>query len=116
MSMLVLHPRISISTACTGRGVDVSVGRASVGVGEGGGVYVLVGVDGIITVTVFSNDGGGMISGVAVTMPGVHVGIGVQTGNGWGAAPHTSQAESVIVTSRRVKIFLIQRLYPRNPR
>lgn len=88
MSKLVLHPRITKATDCTGAEVNVSVGRAGVIVGVEVDVAVLTGVTGEMTVTlekgvsVLTKIGGGMMKGVAVTMPGVWVGFAVQTGKG----------------------------------
>lgn len=86
MSTLVLHPRISTSTDWKEDWVNVSVGGTGEKVRVGSGVSVFVGVTGKITVTpgaiVLSNVGGDMMKGVAVTMLGVIVGMGVQTGNG----------------------------------
>jgi hypothetical protein len=55
--------------------------------------------------------GGGMIRGVAVTMPGVCEGIGVQTGNGCGGAPHVSQPVRISVIATRSATFFMKLLY-----
>ena len=83
MSMLVLQPRMSTAMDLTGTIVDVSVGRIGASVDVDDGVSALVGVTGVITIMpgVIVNSGG-MIMGVAETMPGVLDEIGVQTGNG----------------------------------
>lgn len=88
-------------------------------VNVGDGVNVFSAVTGEITVTfedgvwvwVFIKMGGGMINGVAVTMPGVDEEIGVQTGNGWGATPQPSH-ELINIAKKRNKInFFIFLLY-----
>lgn len=114
--MLVLHPRISTSTDCTGGWTIVSVGWSGVDVSVGIGMFVFVGVICVTTimspgVAVLTNVGGGMMSGVAVTIPGVADGIGVQTGNGWGGAPHVSQAARVNVRQTKMRILFINLLY-----
>lgn len=95
--MLVLHPRISTVTDCMGANVTVSDGVGGVNVKVGLGRFVLVGVTGVRMMTpgvsVASKVGGGMIKGVAVTILGVFVETGVQTGKGCGGTPHVSQAE-----------------------
>ncbi len=64
-------------------GVDVKVGggvAVSVKMGVIEGVKSTPGV--FVSITMDVKVGGGRISGVAVTTPGVREGIGVQTGNG----------------------------------
>jgi hypothetical protein len=94
--MLVSHPRISISTDWIGAKVKVEVGKATVGVAEGGGIWLAVSVTGesIVTAGVIEA-GGGIMKGVAVIMLGVEDGAAVQTGKGWGGTPHVSHAASV---------------------
>jgi hypothetical protein len=95
MSMLVLQPRISTTTDCTGVdvnvgvnvnvGVGVSVGVICVLIGVGEGVSVFVRVTGAMTVTpelAVSVKGNVIMIGVAVIMLGVREGTTVQTGNG----------------------------------
>lgn len=115
ISMLVSQPNMTRFTDCMGASVKVTVGGLSVKVVVDVGVSVFSGVTGEITVTfeeggwlwVFIKTGGGMINGVAVTMPGVNDGAGVQTGNVWGAIPRTSQ-EVINIAARKVKtIFFI---------
>lgn len=111
--MLVSQPNMTRFTGCTGASVSVSVGGMSVKVDVGDGANVFSAVTGEITVTfedgvwVFIKMGGGMINGVAVTMPGVNDGAGVQTGNVWGAIPRTSHELISIVVSRKKMILFI---------
>lgn len=95
MSMLVLHPRISMATDGNGTRVFVADGGANVGDRVGDAVSDGVGdmgADDVTTgVTEKFNVGGGMIKGVAVKMGGVLVGGGDNTGNGCGATPQISQ-------------------------
>lgn len=115
ISMLVSQPNMTRFTGCTGASVSVSVGGMSVKVDVGDGANVFSAVTGEITVTfedgvwvwVFIKMGGGMINGVAVTMPGVNDGAGVQTGNVWGAIPRTSHELISIVVSRKKMILFI---------
>lgn len=92
-----------------------SVGGVGVNVGDAGGISVFVEVTCDMTVTTgmaeLSNAGGGMISGVAVTMLGVKDGIGVHTGNGWGGAPQVSQAARAKVNAKSIKYLIIKILY-----
>jgi hypothetical protein len=69
---------MTISTDWIGAKVKVAVGRATVGVDEGGGIGEAVSVTGEMTVSA----GGGITNGVAVTMLGVEDGIAVHTGKG----------------------------------
>ena len=52
-----------------------------------------------------------MMKGVAVTISGVRVGMGVQTGNGCGGAPHVSQAARKSEQRRRKSAFFMNLLY-----
>ena len=68
-------------------GVSEGIIGASVKVSDGISVTVEIGVMGVITITldvgiITGKVGGRRMSGVAVTIPGVREGIGVQTGNG----------------------------------
>lgn len=80
-------------------------------VGVGDGVSVLVGVVWEITVTpvatVLPNVGGRMMKGVAVTMLGVIVGMGVQTGKGWGGAPQVSHDVMNMTRKKSTEVFFI---------
>ncbi len=117
MSMLVLQPSIFRVTDCAGAEVKVSVGWRGVNVGLGEGVIVFSGVTGDITVTfeagvfVFTKIGGGMMNGVGVIIPGVWVGIAVQTGNGCGATPQSSHEVSDAAINRKITILFIFPLY-----
>jgi hypothetical protein len=105
---------MSTATDCTavdvGMSVGVSVGGISVLVGVGEGISVLVSVTGTMTVTpgiVVSVKGRVIMIGVAVTMLGVREGIGVQTGNGWGATPQVSHAVRIKIKASTADIFFI---------
>lgn len=90
--MLVLQPRISTVIDWIRVVVGTSEGIVGMDVEVGGGVAVPVEMGVIeavkytpvvsVSVTMVGKIGGGRISGVAVTTPGVREGIGVQTGNG----------------------------------
>lgn len=80
--MLVLHPKMSISTDWMGACVKVWVGWASVAVGEGGGGLAVSVTCEIIVTAGAIVPGGGMMSGVAVKIRGVEVGTSVHTGKG----------------------------------
>lgn len=122
MSMLVLQPIISRATDCTAAAVNVPVGWAGVNVGVGDWVTVFSGVTGEMTVTfdtgvsVFTKTGGGMMKGVAVTMPGVWVGIAVHAGKGCGATPQMSHEVSDAANNRNKTILFIFPLYTLNYR
>lgn len=100
-------------TVCAGASVKVVVGGIAVNVAEGDGVIVFSGVTGDITVTfvegvcVSTKIGGGMINGVAVTIPGVCVGMGVQIGNVCGVTPQMSHALISVIVNRKRTIFFI---------
>jgi len=126
--MLVLQPSMSTLTDSSGAGVDVSdavTDGAGENVSDGVSVSEGVAVSGVVaeesgvgdSVMVVGKTGGSRINGVAVTTPGVRVGIGVHTGNGCGGAPHVSQAEIKIAhTSKVNKTFFIRLLYLPVPR
>lgn len=87
--MLVLQPRMSTATDCTGVDVSVSIGVSVKGIGElvgvDEGISVFVRVTGTMTVTpgmVVTVNGRAIMMGVAVIMMGVREGITVQIGNG----------------------------------
>lgn len=113
--MLVLHPRISTLTDCTGVFVGVSVGVTGGNVATGEGVSVLVeiltGVNVELGAAISPGVGDRMI-GVAVMTPGVRDGMGVQTGNGWGATLQASHPESRRIQKIKAKIFFMPALYP----
>lgn len=107
----------------SGAGVGVSdavTDGAGVTVCDGVPVSEGVTVSGVVTaesgvgdsVVMVGKTGGSRINGVAVTTPGVRVGMGVHTGNGCGGAPHVSQAEIKIAhTSKGNTTFFIRLLY-----
>lgn len=121
--MLVLQPRMSTTMDSSGAGVGVSdavTDGAGVTVCDGVAVSEGVTVSGVVTaesgvgdsVVMVGKTGGSRINGVAVTTPGVRVGMGVHTGNGCGGAPHVSQAEIKIAhTSKGNTTFFIRLLY-----
>jgi hypothetical protein len=105
---------MSTTTDCTAVevnvGVGVSVGGIAVLVGVGEGVSVFVRVTGTRTVTPgikVAVKGRVSMIGVAVTMLGVREGIGVQTGNGWGATPQVSHAVRIKIKTTKAHIFFM---------
>lgn len=58
-----------------------------------------------------STDEGRSIKGVAVTIPGICDGIGVQTGKDCGNEPQVSHAASANASKGRAMIFFIGSLY-----
>jgi len=87
--MLVLQPRMSTATDCTGMDVDVSVGVSVGGIGVlvsvGEGISIFARVTGTMTVApgmVVTVKGRVSMMGVAVIMFGVREGVTVQIGKG----------------------------------
>ena len=118
--MPVLQPSISTATKSTGANVGVSEGIIGTSVNVSGGVSVSVGL-GVVPIplvvgvseTRMGKVGGGIITGVAVKMPGVREGIGVHTWKGCGGAPQVSQADSNIVKTSKINdIFFIMAIIP----
>ena len=92
-----------------------------VNVRDGVSVFAIVGVIGVLiitsgvgdSVTIVGKVGGSRMIGVAVTIPGVPDGIGVQTGKGCGDTFQVSHAESKIAKTSKVKnTFFIMAIIP----
>ncbi|KAA0253746.1 MAG: hypothetical protein DPW18_07440 [Chloroflexi bacterium] len=113
--MLVSQPKMSTETDCIVGRVGVPVGGPCVGVAVGEAFSVFVAVIWEMTVTsgvaVPLKVGGGMMRGVAVTIPGVCDGTGVQTGKGCGGAPHVSHPASMKTRDIRMNVLLMRSLY-----